>query len=80
MPKIIKKEKIIKIQSVYKGYITRKHLNDIILITIIYQNFINKLRKVLSNFVRRNYFPKIYYKKEYALRKILPLKLKTYFR
>ena len=80
MPKIIKREKIIKIQSVYKGYITRKHLNDIILITIIYQNFINKLRKVLSNFVRRNYFPKRYYKKEYAIRKILPLKLKTYFR
>ena len=67
MPKIIKRKKVIIIQSIYRGYITRKHLNDIICITIIYQNFINKLRKVLSNFVRRIYFPKRYYKKKYAL-------------
>ena len=80
MPKIIKRKKVIIIQSIYRGYITRKHLNDIICITIIYQNFINKLRKVLSNFVRRIYFPKRYYKKKYALEKIFPLKLKLYFR
>ena len=80
IPKIDKRKKIIKLQSVFRGYITRKNLNDIILISVIYQNFINKLRHALSNFVRRNYFPKRYYKKKYALEKIFPLKLKVYLR
>ena len=62
-PKIDKRKKIIKIQSVFRGYITRKNLNDIIFISVIYQNFINKLQHALSNFVHRNYFPKRYYKK-----------------
>ena len=79
-PKVEKRKKITKIQSVYRGYITRKHLNDIICISVIYQNFINKLQKVFSNYVRRNYFPKRYYKKKYALEKIFPLKLKIFFR
>ena len=79
-PKIIKRKKVTQLQAAYRGYITRKHLNDIIWISVIYQNFINKLRKVLSNFVRRNYFPKRYYKKKYALEKIFPLKLKLFFR
>ena len=79
-PKIERRKKIIKIQSVYRGYITRKHLNDIICISVIYQNFINKLRKVFRNFVRRNYFPKRYYKEKYALEKIFPMKLKIFFR
>ena len=79
-PKISKRKKATKIQSVYRGYITRKHLNDIICISIIYQNFINKLRSVLSNYVRRNYFPKRYYKKKYAMEKIFPLKIKLFFR
>ena len=80
VPKIDKIKKIIKIQSIYRGYITRKNLNDIIYIFLIYQNFINKLRHVLGNFVHRNYFPKRYYKKKYAIEKILPLKLKIYIR
>ena len=79
-PKIIKRKKATQIQAAYRGYITRKHLNDIICISVIYQNFINKLRKILSNYVRRNYFPKRYYKKKYALEKIFPLKLKLFFR
>ena len=80
IPKLIKKRKVLKIQSVYRGYITRKHLNDIICISVIFQNFINKLNKVFTNFVRRNYFPKRYYKKKYALEKIFPLKLKVFLR
>ena len=79
-PKIDKRKKIIKIQSVFRGYITRKNLNDIIFISVIYQNFINKLQHALGNFVHRNYFPKRYYKKKYALEKIFPLKLKLFFR
>ena len=79
-PKISKRKKATKIQSVYRGYITRKHLNDIICISIIYKNFINKLRNVLSNYVRRNYFPKRYYNKKYAMEKIFPLKIKLFFR
>ena len=78
--KINKRKKIIKLQSVFRGYITRKNLNDIILISVIYQNFIYKLRHALSNFVHRNYFPQRYYKKKYALEKIFPLKLKVYLR
>ena len=79
-PKIVKRKKAIKIQSAFRGYIMRTHLNDIICISVIYQNFINKMRKVLTNFVRRNYFPKRYYKKKYALEKLLPLKIKVFFR
>ena len=79
-PKVEKRKKITKIQSVYRGYITRKHLNDIICISVIYQNVINKLQKVFSNYVRRNYFPTRYYKKKYALEKIFPLKLKIFFK
>ena len=79
-PKILKREKIIKIQKVFRGYITRKSLNNIICVSILYQNFIKKLRHALSNCVRRNYFPKRYYKKKYALEKIFPLKLKLFFR
>ena len=79
-PKIDRKKKIIKIQSVFKGYLTRRNLNDIICISVMYQNFINKLRHALGNFVHRNYFPKRYYKKKYALEKVLPLKLKIPFR
>ena len=55
-PKILKKLKIIKIQNVFRGYIMRKNLNDIICVSILYQNFINKLRHAISNYVRRNYF------------------------
>ena len=79
-PKIKRKKNVLKIQSVYRGYITRKHLNDIICISVIFQNFINKLSKVFTHFVRRNYFPKRYYKKKYALEKIFPIKLKLFFR
>ena len=79
-PKIDKRKKIIKLQSIFRGYITRKDLNDIICISVIYQNFINKLRHALGNFVHRNYFPKRYYKKKYAMEKIFPLKLKLFFR
>ena len=79
-PKIKRKKNAIKIQSIYRGYITRKHLNDIICISVIFQNFINKLSKVFTHFVRRNYFPKRFYKKKYALEKIFPLKLKLFFR
>ena len=79
-PKIEKRKKIIKIQSIYRGYMTRKNLNDIICISVIYQNFINKLKSVLGNYVHRKYFPKRYYKKKYALEKIFPLKLKLFFR
>ena len=79
-PKIFKRKKVIIIQRIYRGYITRKHLNDIICISVIFQNFINKLSKVFTNFVRRNYFPKRYYKKKYAFEKIFPLKLKVFLR
>ena len=79
-PKIEKRKKIIKIQSAFRGYITRKTLNDIICISVLYQNFINKLRHALGSYVHRNYFPKRYYKKKYALEKIFPLKLKLFFR
>ena len=79
-PKIDKRKKIIKIQKFFRGYITRKTLNDIICISVLYQNFINKLRHALGNYVHRNYFPKRYYKKKYALEKIFPLKLKLFFR
>ena len=79
-PKVGKRKKAIKLQSVFRGYITRKNLNDIICISVIYQNFINKLRHILSNYVRKHYFPKRYYKKKYALEKIFPLKLKIFFR
>ena len=80
IPKIIKRKKAIDIQRIYRGYITRKHLNDIIYISVVFQNFINKLSKVFTNFVRRNYFPKRYYKKKYAMEKIFPLKLKVFLR
>ncbi len=79
-PKIDKRNKVIQLQSVFRGYITRKSLNDIICISVVYQNFINKLRKILRNFVRKHYFPKRYYKKKYAFEKIFPLKLKLFFR
>ena len=79
-PKIDKRKKIIKIQSAFRGHLTRKNLNDIICISVIYQNFINKLQKALGNYVHRNYFPKRYYKKKYAFEKIFPLKLKLFFR
>ena len=80
VPKIKKRKKIILMQSVFRGYITRKNLNDIICISVVYQNFINKISNALSNFVHRNYFPKRYYKKKYALEKIFPIKLKLFFR
>ena len=79
-PKIDKRKKIIKIQSFFRGYYTRKCLNDIIFISVLYQNFINKLQHALGKYVRRNYFPKRYYKKKYALEKIFPLKIKLFFR
>ena len=71
-PKIEKRKKIIKLQSLFRGYITRKDLNDIICISVIYQNFINKLRHALGNFVHRNYFPKRYYKKKICYGKNFP--------
>ena len=80
VPKISKRKKILKIQSVYRGYLTRKNINDIICISLIYQNFINKIKHALGNFVHRNYFPKRYYKKKYAVEKILPIKLKLFYR
>ena len=80
IPKIIKRRNVLKIQSIYRGYITRKHLNDIICISVLFQHFINRLNKVFTNFVRRNYFPKRYYKKKYAFEKIFPLKLKVFLR
>ena len=79
-PKIRKRKKIIKIQSVYRGYLTRKNLNDIICISLIYQNFINKIKHALGNYVHRNFFPKRYYKKKYAIEKILPIKMKLFYR
>ena len=79
-PKIDKRKKIIKIQSIFRGFITRKTLNEIICISVIYQNFINKLRHALGNYVHRIYFPKRYYKKKYVFEKIFPLKLKVFFR
>ena len=46
------KEKIIKIQSVWRGSIIRKKVFGIIYMTIIYQNFFNKLSNILSKNAR----------------------------
>jgi len=46
------KNKIIKIQSVWKGYIIRKKVFGIICMTIVYQNFFNILANILSKNIR----------------------------
>jgi len=53
------KNKIIKIQSVWRGYIKRKKIFGIIYMTIICQNFYNILSNILSKKVRLFAFKKI---------------------
>ena len=76
--KINYRNNIIKIQTVFKGYILRKKYKKILKMYKIMKEFINKLNSILTKFVRKKYFPEKNYKKYRTLLKIKNIKLKQY--
>ena len=76
--KINYRNKIIKIQTYFKGFILRKKYKQILKMYKIMKEFINKLKSILTKFVRKNYFPEKNYKKYKALLNIKNIKLKQY--